>query len=73
MAVLEEAPARIAPNDHHVEPLMSTMARLLAAGRAPSELMHVYAAEDAHRGPNELCTCGSGRKWKHCHGGVQGG
>jgi uncharacterized protein len=19
-------------------------------------------------GPNDPCTCGSGRKWKHCHG-----
>ena len=25
-------------------------------------------AEDAKRGRNDPCTCGSGRKWKHCHG-----
>ena len=37
-------------------------------GRAPSEIVGVYAAEDAERGRNDPCTCGSGRKWKHCHG-----
>jgi uncharacterized protein YecA (UPF0149 family) len=26
------------------------------------------AADDAKRGRNDPCTCGSGRKWKHCHG-----
>jgi uncharacterized protein len=55
----------------HVDRAMRTMASLLAAGRAPADLMHIYAAEDARRGRNQPCTCGSGRKWKHCHGGVQ--
>jgi hypothetical protein len=27
-----------------------------------------YAAQDARRGRNDPCTCGSGRKWKRCHG-----
>ena len=53
---------------HHVSAPMETMAGLLAGGRAPSELMAGYAASDARRGRNEPCTCGSGRKWKHCHG-----
>ena len=35
---------------------------------APAELMSHYARQDAQRGRNEPCTCGSGRKWKHCHG-----
>lgn len=26
------------------------------------------AAADARGGRNEPCTCGSGRKWKRCHG-----
>ena len=38
--------------------------------RAPAEIVRLYAAEDAQRGRNDPCTCGSGRKWKHCHGGV---
>lgn len=51
---------------------MRTMAGLLA--RAPAELMQIYDdAEDARRGRNEACTCGSGRAWMHCHGGVRGG
>jgi len=49
------------------------MASLLAAGRPPAELMEIYAAEDARRGRNEPCTCGSGRKWKHCHGAARNG
>jgi uncharacterized protein len=53
---------------HHVDGPMRRMSQLLRAGRAPSELVHEYAAEDARRGRNDPCTCGSGRKWKHCHG-----
>jgi uncharacterized protein YecA (UPF0149 family) len=34
--------------------------------------MALYAAEDARRGRNEPCTCGSGRKWKQCHGARTG-
>jgi uncharacterized protein len=54
---------------HHVERPMRVMADLLAQNRAPAEIMGLYASEDARRGRNEPCTCGSGQKWKHCHGG----
>jgi uncharacterized protein len=54
---------------HHVDRPMRIMGELLAQGRAPSEIVQLYAAEDARRGRNDPCTCGSGRKWKHCHGG----
>jgi len=53
---------------HHVQPPMRAMADLLARNRAPSELMRAYAAQDTARGRNDPCTCGSGRKWKVCHG-----
>jgi uncharacterized protein len=53
---------------HHVDRPMRLMAGYLAEGRAPAEIMAVYAAEDARRGRNDRCTCGSGRKWKACHG-----
>jgi len=53
---------------HHVDRPMKIMGSLLAQGRAPSEITLLYAAEDAKRGRNDPCTCGSGRKWKHCHG-----
>ncbi|MGE5227847.1 MAG: anaerobic sulfatase maturase [Planctomycetaceae bacterium] len=52
----------------HIRPAMDAMSGLLRAERAPAELMARYAAEDARRGRNDPCTCGSGRKWKHCHG-----
>ncbi len=35
---------------------------------APTEIVGMYAAADAQRGRNDPCTCGSGRKWKRCHG-----
>jgi uncharacterized protein len=54
---------------HHVDPAMRTMAELLRAGRAPAEIVHLAAAADARRGRNDPCPCGSGRKWKRCHGG----
>ena len=31
-------------------------------------LSALYAAADARRGRNDPCTCGSGRKFKRCHG-----
>jgi serine-type anaerobic sulfatase-maturating enzyme len=53
---------------HHVDGPMRVMGELLARNRAPAEIMERYAAEDAKRGRNDLCTCGSGLKWKRCHG-----
>jgi uncharacterized protein len=53
---------------HHVDQPMRIMGRLLAQNRAPSEIVQLYASQDAKRGRNDPCTCGSGRKWKHCHG-----
>ena len=52
----------------HVRKPIQQMAALLRAGKAPAELMGRYAREDARRGRNDPCTCGNGRKWKHCHG-----
>ena len=56
---------------HHVRPAMDTMTQLLRDDRAPADVMDVYAADDARRGRNAPCTCGSGRKWKQCHGAAQ--
>ena len=53
---------------HHVDGPMRAMADLLRAGDAPARLREVYAAHDARRGRNDPCPCGSGRKWKGCHG-----
>ena len=53
---------------HHVDAPMRTMSILLAQNRAPSEIVGMYAAADAQRGRNDPCTCGSGKKWKRCHG-----
>ena len=48
---------------------MRAMCDLLSEGRAPAELVQVYAAEDAReRGRNDPCTCDSGSKWKRCQG-----
>ena len=52
----------------HIRPAMQTMCQLLRAGQAPAQIRSRYARADAARGRNDPCTCGSGRKWKHCHG-----
>jgi uncharacterized protein len=57
---------------HHVDRPMRHMAEQLRRDGAPAEIMRVYATEDARRGRNEPCSCGSGRKWKHCHGAIPG-
>ena len=53
---------------HHVSEPMEAMGSLLGAGRAAAEIMYAYATEDAARGRNDECSCGSGRKFKRCHG-----
>ena len=52
----------------HVLPALGAMGELLRANRPPAEIMLSYAVEDAARGRNDECTCGSGRKFKRCHG-----
>ncbi len=52
----------------HVSKPMRAMEALLKAGRPAAEVMYAYAAEDAARGRNDDCSCGSGRKFKRCHG-----
>ena len=53
---------------HHTRPAMQTMAHLLQQGHAPAEVMGLIAAEDKKRGPYRPCPCGSGRKFRFCHG-----
>ena len=60
---------------HHIDRDMRIMSDLLRQNRAPSEIMQVYAAEDARlqaafaaAGRNDPCPCGSGKKFKQCHG-----
>jgi uncharacterized protein len=52
----------------HVTEPMRKMEALLRSGRAAAEIMYDYAAADAARGRNDECSCGSGRKFKRCHG-----
>ena len=56
---------------HHIDPAMRFMSQQLRRGEAPAEIVARYSAEDARRGRNDPCTCGSGRKWKHCHGALR--
>jgi uncharacterized protein len=60
---------------HHVDQPMQLMVRLLRQNRAPAEMMRLYADRDqkwqellAKTGRNDPCPCGSGRKFKNCHG-----
>ena len=54
----------------HVKPAMQTMAQLVRANRAPAEIMQMYAAKEFKGGRNDACYCGSGKKFKRCHGKV---
>jgi uncharacterized protein len=52
----------------HTKPAMTAMAQLVRRNRFADEVMAMAASEDAKRGRNSLCSCGSGRKLKQCHG-----
>ena len=60
---------------HHIDEPMRIMAGLLRQQRAPAEIMRWaqerdrrQAAAFAAAGRNDPCPCGSGKKFKHCHG-----
>lgn len=52
----------------HIDAPMRAMATLLDAGEPPAAITARYAAADRRRGRNDPCPCGSGAKWKRCHG-----
>jgi len=60
---------------HHIGEAMGFMANELRYDRAPANVMQYLARKDALQaqafagvGRNDPCPCGSGRKYKHCHG-----
>jgi len=59
----------------HVDMPMKFMAQKLRMNQAPSAIVQFYREEDkrirelfAGAERNDLCPCGSGKKFKHCHG-----
>ena len=52
----------------HIDRPMKMMADLLRKGRYADEVMGLLAEERATLGRNDPCPCGSGKKFKHCHG-----
>lgn len=56
----------------HVDRPMRMMASLLAQGRPAADVMTLAGGGETRRarapGRNAPCPCGSGRKFKHCHG-----
>jgi uncharacterized protein len=60
---------------HHVDYPMKIMAGLIRRGYLAEEVMEILSQEQARwealfaqTGRNDLCPCGSGRKFKDCHG-----
>ena len=60
---------------HHIDGAMRYMANELNHERPPSNIMAALAQSDAAQeaaihqaGRNDPCPCGSGKKYKHCHG-----
>lgn len=56
----------------HIDGPMKKMAELLRSGREAPEVMEFLANDEARRfagvGRNDPCPCGSGNKFKRCHG-----
>ena len=59
----------------HIDQLMKMMAQLLREQRPPADIMLMLAREQAElerrlarAGRNDPCPCGSGKKFKQCHG-----
>ena len=52
----------------HTGPTFQAMVQLLQQGRAPAQVMHSITAADKKRGPYAPCPCGSGKKFRFCHG-----
>jgi uncharacterized protein len=52
----------------HTRTAMRTMAQLFQMRRPPADVMAAVAAEDARRDPYHPCPCGSGKKFRFCHG-----
>jgi uncharacterized protein len=61
---------------NHINRPMRIMANLLRRGRYADEVMNILAAEELQKvrlamaaaQPNDPCPCGSGRKFRQCHG-----
>jgi len=60
---------------NHIDRPMKMMAAELKQGRPPANVMHYLAREEAdlqqrfaRARRNHPCPCGSGKKFKHCHG-----
>jgi len=64
----------------HIHPYMQFMADELKAKRAPANVMNWVRRLDQQKaqtqvnipGRNDLCPCGSGKKFKNCHGSLPG-
>ena len=52
----------------HTGPAFTAMAQLLQRDKAPADVMATVNAEDQRRGPYVACPCGSGEKFRFCHG-----
>ncbi len=52
----------------HTGPTFTAMAQLLQQRKPPADVMAAINAEDHRRGPYAPCPCGSGQKFRFCHG-----
>lgn len=53
---------------HHIDEPMKRMCDLLKKQRPPAEIGKWYRQRDRRLGSRGLCTCGSGRPLRQCHG-----
>jgi uncharacterized protein len=53
---------------HHIAYAMRIMVHLLRSGQDVTEIKQIMRRTFANVGRNDSCPCGSGKKYKHCHG-----
>ena len=59
----------------HIDRPLTILTKLLRQGQPATQVMEILKAEEAQQAPiigkvgrNDPCPCGSGRKYKKCHG-----
>lgn len=61
---------------HHIDQPMRVMAQLLRSGRPADHIMQTFrtpVSPGGYVGRNDPCPCGSGKKYKKCHGAAAPG
>ena len=68
--VAAEEPARPAPPAHAATVGSERRTGIAGSAPPPPDLQGTFVRSERKVGRNEPCPCGSGKKYKHCHGAL---